>query len=201
MEGRLTLPRRGLSTSAIDEAIACERGEVVYEILSRSDSPNETTLTYRALPKKVWQKLGTLPRHRWPLIPQEEKARRLAFWSSRAEILLLGVLSLTLLLAAWWQGFEIFRLQRYVQRLQAFHQGTSSASAPARPQDTWVRSLNQITAALSAAHVKIKAFDFTPARAQLTVEPRPGSDELIRSALHRITGRDPLQIKGGVWQW
>lgn len=201
-EGELTLPRRGASASSIAQAIASEKGEVVYEVLSRKQKESEILLKYRAMPAREWKRFKNLPRHRWPLVPQEIKSKEVSRLSDRVEFLLLGILGISLILAIAWQGLEISRLQSYTQRLSSMNFAATSAPASiSHPQESWVSQLNQLTERLSAVHASLSRFEFSRGRTLVTIESQPQDFDRVRLLLRDFLGRDPVYLTGGHWQW
>lgn len=207
LQDQLALPVRGVSAQVIRQAIASQSGDVVYEILSRTQQGDTLFVTYRALPRGLWTQLGaqlgTLPRHRWPLVPQEEKDRRLRFWAARAEVLLLGLLAVCFALMAFWQLLQVVELRRYRQALVA-HTSALSTALPARaplPQQAWVTTLNNLTRQLTPLGVSLVSFDFAPTRAQVQLSASSASVNAVRQALLAATGQEPVQTAPNVWQW
>lgn len=202
-QDQLALPARGATPQVIRQAIASQCGDVVYEILSRSQQGDTLTVTYRALPRGQWRHLGTLPRASWPLVPQEEKERHLRFWTARAEALLWGLMAVCLALAAFWQLLQVGQLRPYRQALTAHVQGlpTALAGRTALPQGAWISTLNALNSQLARLGLALVSFDFTPARAQVQLSPSNVSVNAVRQALFEATGKEPLQIAPDLWQW
>lgn len=202
-EGELTLPKRGMCASSIAQAIASEQGEVVYEVLSRKEKESQVLLKYRAMPAREWKQFKNLPRHRWPLVPQEIKSKDISTFSDRLEFLLLGILGITLTLAIAWQSFEISRISSYNHRIAAMEPTTpvKPMTAPVRVQESWVSQLNQLTQQLSAAQARLTRFEFSQGKLLITVDSVPSSFDRVRAILRQVSGKEPLYLTGGHWQW
>jgi len=73
--GVLKIPAHGetLSASALEEALALELKDCVWEIVGRKTYPDGVELSYKAISRASWEKYRNLPAKERPLTPQAEK--------------------------------------------------------------------------------------------------------------------------------
>jgi len=179
IHGEITLPRRDADDRMIDEAIALDKGPVVYQIVKKrpADKNKELRVSYRALPQKSWEQISALPRAQWPLVPHQIAAKERARRSIVMEAAILGLLGGLLCLGIVHQNLEIAALQKYSSHLKmmmakaspasaAFSSSAASAAAPVlsssvkHPQEHWVCELNAITQALAPVGGRLSSFEF-----------------------------------------
>lgn len=198
LEGQLSVPAANADGAVIDQAIAMEQGEVVYEILNRQTLEGVLTIKYRALSRQEWTKIAKTPRRYWPLMPAAEQMRTAARRNTMLEILLLTLVAIALGLGMAWQAFEINQYGKYVDRLRGMMPAGVTQMVQG-PQERWAGQMNAMAAELAGVGASINAFELTPKGGQISLTG--GRPAQVQAVMQKLLGTKALQVKEGLWVW
>lgn len=195
----------------IAEAVAmeCAKGEMVYEVISKTISAHGMVVRYRALPRRVWEEaVAKIPlASARPLIPQYEKNRRRVRMSWMSEGVILAGAGFVLIFGIVVQLLRIDTLRDYEKSLQTMIDArgvTSAETAIAHPQENWAANLNKIAQALAPMGGSILFFEFNPAGNLIRVSFKDAAKAAlvdVEGILRQALGKEVVLVKEGLWSW
>ena len=195
----IVLPFAKADDETLRQAILHEKGDVVYQILSRTQKSGQLHLRVLTMPRAEWEKFSSLPREAWPLVPEAYTHAQTAVVKKHAQKILLSVAAIIISLSIVYQILQIFSLSSYQTSLHAMSKAGVAAVKPvgSLPQETWVRELNAVTQALAQSGGKLLSFEFSGKKAQVKLAYSGDASALLERAL----GKTIEQTQEGVWLW